>query len=322
MPRATEDFGGVVLVLGGGGARGIAHVGVLEVLEREGLRPQGIVGTSIGAIVGGLYALTGSAEETLSRLRTLFHTETFRSIIRKSERLARRRPPGKGLAITTPLESARKFLMILPTFTRRGVMEDPNVEASIDMLFQHATFEDTKLPFAAVALDLRSGKDVVFRSGPLARAVLASMSLPGIFPPVEVEPFLLVDGGPTAKVPVRIARALGADRVLAVDVSYHPPYQETFHTAFEILNRVRDLASERLVLEDLAAADVLLQPELGDVVWYDFDLWQYLYFKGRHEAEDHLDDIRKLFKPGPLDRLRPRRGVGKLERAAFTLVTG
>lgn len=317
----TRAFGGVVAVLGGGGARGMAHVGVLEILEREGLHPDGVVGTSIGAIVGGLYALTGSVQETFARLRTLFHSETFRSVIRKADRLSRKSPPRSGLAVAAPLESARRFLMILPTLTRKGVMEDPAVEASLEMLFRHATFRDTKIPFAAVALDLRTGRDVVFRSGPLARAVLASMSIPGIFPPVEIDRFLLVDGGITAKVPVRIARSLGADRVLAVDVSYHPPVQETFSSAFEILNRVRDLASERLVLEDLSQADLLLQPELGDVAWHEFDLWQYLYFKGRMEAEEHLDDLRKLFKPGPLDRLRPRRGVGKLERIAFTLVT-
>lgn len=322
MGRDTKDMKGIGVVLGGGGARGIAHIGVLEILEREGLRPDIILGTSIGAIVGGLYALTGSTDETLARLRTLLHTETFRRIIRKAQRLVRQSPPNKGPAITAPLESARKFLMVVPTLTRQGVMEDPNVEASIHMLFKHATFEDTKIPFVAVALDLRTGKDVVFRGGPLATAVLASMSLPGVFPPVEYENFLLVDGGPTAKVPVRIARTLGVERVLAVDVSYHPPHQENFSTAFEIMNRVRDLASERLVLEDLAAADLVLQPDLGDVVWYDFDLWQYLYFKGRYEAERHLDAIRKLFKPGPLDRLWPRRSVGQLDRVSFALVGG
>jgi len=299
----------------------MAHVGVLEVLEEEGLHPDGVIGTSIGAVVGGLYALTGSVRETLARLRTLFHSETFRSVMRKADRLSRKSTPRSGLAVTESLESARRFLMILPTLTRKGVMEDPNVEAGLEMLFRRATFQDTQIPFAAVALDLRTGRDVVFRSGPLARAVLASMSIPGIFPPVEIDRFLLVDGGITAKVPVRIARMLGADRVLAVDVSYHPPVREDFASAFEILNRVRDLATERLVLEDLAQADLVLQPELGDVAWHEFDLWQYLYLRGRMEAEEHRDELRKLFKPGVLDRLRPRKGVEKLERADFTLVT-
>ncbi|MEU4692480.1 patatin-like phospholipase family protein [Actinoplanes sp. NPDC023714] len=172
------------LALGGGAVRGAAHVGVLDELVRAGLEPAVVTGTSAGALVGALYAAGQSPSEIVKLAQTL-----------------------------------RWAKMVRPARTRKALFETSRLGAFLDTALGHATFDDLKLPFAAVACDLATGDEVVMREGSVAQAVLASAAVPGVFPPVDRDGLMLVDGSLVNIVPAGLARRLGADIVVAVDVS-------------------------------------------------------------------------------------------------------
>ncbi|MCS7239891.1 MAG: patatin-like phospholipase family protein [Candidatus Bipolaricaulota bacterium] len=180
----------VGLALGSGGARGAAHVGVLKVLEREGIKVSAIAGASIGAMVGGAYA----AGLPLARIEEEWLT-TSRAKLLKS---------------------------FLPTFPRTGLTSGSGLRRYLREILGEVRIEDLPVPFAAVATDLDTGKPVVLRSGPLVEAIRASTAIPGVFQPVRWEGRLLVDGGLVEPLPVRVCRELGAEVVIAVDTNPAP----------------------------------------------------------------------------------------------------
>ncbi|BCJ49328.1 hypothetical protein Asp14428_08030 [Actinoplanes sp. NBRC 14428] len=172
------------LALGGGAVRGAAHVGVLDVLDAAGLAPAVIAGTSAGALIGALYAAgTGPSE------------------------------------ISKVAQALRWSRLIRPARTRRALFATARLGAFLDDLLGGRDFDALDLPFAAVACELTTGDRVVLRDGPVASAVLASAAIPGVFPPVERDGRLLVDGSLVDIVPAGLAREMGADVVVAVDVS-------------------------------------------------------------------------------------------------------
>jgi NTE family protein len=170
----------ISVALGGGGARGLAHIGVLKVLEREGVRIRGLAGTSIGGIIGAAYAAGYGPE----RIQALAGSASIRELLRG-------RPQGPGL------------------------MGIDRVEEFLHSILEERTFADLRLPFAVTAADLNSGEEVVLREGVVAHAVLATIALPGIFPPQVMGDQRLIDGGALDPVPVRPARQLGGGPVVA-----------------------------------------------------------------------------------------------------------
>lgn len=180
----------VGLALGSGGARGAAHVGVLKVLEREGIKISAIAGASIGAMVGGAYA----AGLPLSRIEEEWLTTSRTKLLRS----------------------------FLPTFPRTGLSSGAGLRRYLREILGDVRIEELPIPFAAVATDLDTGEAVVLRSGPLVDAIRASTAIPGVFQPVHWEGRLLVDGGMVEPLPVRICRELGADVVVAVDTNPAP----------------------------------------------------------------------------------------------------
>ncbi len=176
------------LALGGGGARGLAHIGVLKVLEREGIPIDAIAGTSMGGIVGSLYAAGKTVEEIEATVKKHGNTSQMYKLI--DVRLL-----GAGLLKGNRI---KKLLA--------------------EMLGAEATFADLRLPFAVVATDYNTGREVVLKEGSLVEAVRATMSVPGVFEPVELGNWQLLDGGVLDNVPVGVVRDLGAEKVIAVDV--------------------------------------------------------------------------------------------------------
>jgi NTE family protein len=238
------------LALGGGAVRGAAHIGVLQVLEREGIVPDIIVGTSIGAAVGAAYAAGVSTAE-ISRL---FHMARWHRLARLTWRNR------LSLLDTEPLEAL--------------------IQASIGV----PTFEQLPRRFAAVACDILTGERVVLQSGSLARAVCASAAIPGLFPPVELDDWLLVDGGVVDNLPVDVARELGADYVIAVDL--FPPPRGTQRPAnlFEVLIAAGGLWS-RANHPDPATIDCYIPPDIGAYLPWDFNAVPELEARGRAAAE-------------------------------------
>ena len=194
------------LVLGGGGAKGAAEVGVLKVLEEAGVRPDYIVGTSIGSIVGGLYAAGYSATE----LETMFKTQEWLSLL-----------TDRNTELSNEPYITKNGTTYIFGFPIVGMMKGERIEHMLDSMVSAkgvTRIEKLKIPFRCIAADIRTAEEVVMSEGSLVYAMRASMAIPGIFKPVKKGDRLLVDGGMLNNLPVDVCKALGADIVIAVDL--------------------------------------------------------------------------------------------------------
>jgi len=230
------------LALGGGGAKGAAEVGVLKVLEEVGIKPDVIAGTSIGSIVGGLYA----AGYTAAELDTMFQTQEWISLLTDRSSELEGDPYAKVDGVT--------YIFGIPVYDRQsrglGVMEGSSIEEMLDSMATAKgcrEFAQLKTPFRCVAADIRSGEEVILGEGSLALAMRASMSIPGVFKPVEINGRTLVDGGMLNNLPVDVCRQMGADIVIAVDLQQNE--QE--------LRRQRDLSSFESLADLIGITGVL-----------------------------------------------------------------
>lgn len=206
------------LALGGGGAKGAAEVGVLKVLEEAGIQIDYIAGTSIGSIVGGLYAAGYSAKE----LETMFQTQEWLTLL-TDRNASLSNEPYKTIDGVT-------YIFGFPVMDRNsrgiGMMRGGRIEQVLDSMVSIkgcTEFESLKIPFRCVAADIRTAEEVVLSKGVLCKAMRASMAIPGIFKPVERGDWLLVDGGMLNNLPVDVCRKMGADIVIAVDLEQDEP---------------------------------------------------------------------------------------------------
>ena len=257
----------VALVLSGGSARGFAHLGVLRVLAQEGWRPDLVVGTSAGAIVGALYASglsVADIEAAAATLdwRVLFDFDPVRLLL-----------GGNGLGIL-PGEGLERFLrQRLPL-----------------------TIERFPMPFAAVAADMQQGEVVVLNQGDAARAVLASCAVPGLYAPVRVRGRLLADGQAVSPLPVLTARRLGAVRVLAVDVIY-PPQHAEMSSPVSMLFQAGVVSAWRLGLAERVLADLVITPDIRTAAQLGPASRDWVTAAGERAARAQLPQIRALFEP-------------------------
>ena len=219
------------LALGGGAARGFAHVGVIEVLEEAGIKPQLIVGTSAGSVVAAFYA-SGKTSAQLQRISEM-------------------------------MDESMLTDWTVPLLTR-GVMRGDALTKYIDQQLNIKKIEEMKIPLGVVATDLHSGQAILFQRGDVALAVRASSSVPAVFPPVKIGDREYVDGGLVSPVPVRFARQMGADVVLAVDIS-SPPEGNKADGMLQILLQTFSIMGKSINDFELKDADVVVRPQLQGV---------------------------------------------------------
>ena len=274
-----------VLALGGGGARGFAHIGFLEILEREGMRLAGITGTSAGAVIGGMFLALGSSDAVIDRWREAFD----RGLIPEVSAFGKE---DQDRAAEHPLlQVARRIrdrVVISLAVNKSTLIDGDELDEALDFLLPDVDIVDLRLPFVAVAADLRTGEEVRLARGPLRRAVRASSSIPGMVPPIEIEGRLLTDAGIVAEVPVGAAGELGRP-VIAVDVSSPiPPYREG-RLVLETLARTAMMTSTVLRQCQLREANRVVHPEIGQVVWSDWNRFDELVEAGRDAARRLLD---------------------------------
>jgi NTE family protein len=279
------------LALGGGGALGMAHVGVLEYLEQRHIRPDLVVGSSIGAIIGGLYALDPDVGKLRTRIRAILEDKSLGG---KIGNLAHE-PDVSGVTHTKELaQFIQKQLAGIKLLNTISLRPREDLSTIIDALFGNAQIEDAKTPFAAVVLDILSGEELALREGSMAEAVYASAAIPGIFPPQLREKRELVDGGFTSSCPVHFARHLGADVVVAVPINRILISCRASRTGIEVMTRTDEIARHKLAKVEIESADLIISPKSSDSHWGDFSSWESVAARGLEAAEAAAPDLDRL----------------------------
>ncbi len=279
------------LALGGGGTRGGIHIGVLRVLEREGIPIHCVAGTSIGALVGAMYAAGRSATAIERRLREYLESEAFRKA--RFNFMAETSAETRFGILTRIASFIKKEFILTLALSRPHLISKDRFMESLGFFIPDMRIEELQLPFAAVATDLETGEEVVIRRGSLLQAVYASCTYPGVVEAVRWGGRLLVDGGVVSMVPVRAARGLGADVVVAVNAERCIGESIEGLSGIEILFRADDIMGAELTRCQTQDADVLIQPGVGDAKWYDFQKMPEHVDLGERAALERIGDIRK-----------------------------
>ncbi|MET0068048.1 MAG: patatin-like phospholipase family protein [Candidatus Thiodiazotropha sp.] len=271
-PDHSSDRPKIGLVLSGGGARGASHIGVLKVLEAHRIPIDIITGTSMGSIVGGMYAYGYSVEDIERLLAETDWDRVFRDEPPRTERSIRRKQDDFNFLIK--LEAGiKEGRFIIP----KGLLQGQQLSLRLKSLTLSAPndFDELPIRFRAVATDIESGEAVALQNGTLSDAMLASMAIPGVFAPVEWQDRLLVDGGVANNLPVQLARDLGADILIVVDLSSQMQSREGLGSPFSILNQTLGFTIQKNTEEQralLSSSDILIQPDLSGFSSTDF--WQ------------------------------------------------
>lgn len=280
------------LVLGGGGARGLAHIGVLKVLEAEGLRPGLIVGTSMGAIVGGMYAQYPNAAVVEDRIKRLIRSTPFRRIV--LDAFAHEGAPDSLRTVSALYGRMKRGYGMLKSVWSPGIVEVPVLIDFLSRLLDDAPIGKCVIPFAAVSCDLLTGNEVVCRTGLMLRAIAASSAIPGVVSPVRLNGKWLVDGGPTSMVPVDAARGISPLPPVAVSVTRRVEGKRKMTNAIDVVLRAGAIARMRLTEYNLRDARVVLRPGVGSYGWADFEAVDRFVAEGEAAARKSLRLIRRL----------------------------
>ncbi len=256
----------ICFVLGAGGARGIAHIGFLQAMEENDIKPDYIVGCSMGAVVGACYSIGIS--------------------------------PSKMKSVAEELKTKDIIDLNLKIFTKKSILHSVKMRNKIASLLENKNFSDCLIPFNCVAVDLVTGKAVALSEGSLVDAVCASSAIPTIFRPVEMKGMDLVDGGVLERVPVKFAKDFDADVIVAVDVlGKLQPYTETKSVLGHLLRTldVVDCFNTEKYLKKYKP-DVLIYPELGDMSQYKVEKLSFAYEQGYKAGLEAVKKIKNKLK--------------------------
>ena len=292
MKRKGKKIG---LALGGGGARGLAHIGVLKALDQAAIPVDVLVGTSIGALVGGAYASGLNPSELEEKFLNFLNSKIFkRSAIRAIEAAQSKRETGFIRKLQCFIQN--RYHMVQALF-KPGILSSEEFRPVIDFFIPDILVEETRPPFRAVATDLVSGEPFVFSRGSLRQAITASCAVPGTIAPLKEGRMLLSDGGIISLVPCSVARREGSDIVIAVTVTHDIWTEASIKSVVDLYFRASDIMSDRLKKYEIMEADVVIHPHVGDLHWADFSLARDLIHEGERAAREKLQDIALARRP-------------------------
>ncbi len=300
------------LALGSGGARGLAHAGVLEALEDAGIRADLVAGTSMGAIIGGLYAQNPDPASVWQRLGDYVDNEDFASywapFLPKDENGAR--DPQSRLVDV--FDFMQRKLIAVKTVTRPYMQSEDKLRGPLAKLFGPISFSDLQIPLAAVALDLVAGESVVYTEGPLIEGIYASSAIPSVFPPLEKDGQLIVDGGGPFRVPIEACQEMGANFIIAVDI---PAFEETsFTTGLDMILRSNTIARRRLNKLICEQADFIIRPNVTEFHWADFGAAEACRARGYKAAMEAMPELEKQIRWRKSLPYKAKVAAGKLLR--------
>ncbi len=295
-----KDRPKVGVVLSGGGAKGMAHIGALKVIEEAGVTIDYIGGTSMGAIVGALYA----SGYTATQLDSMFRATNFGDLIQdnlpRSAKSFYEKEDSERYALTLPFND---FKVTVPS----GFSAGQNVYNELVRLLYHVKdvedFSTLPIPFVCIATDVETGNEVVLRQGYLPEAIMASGTLPSLFEPTTINDKILIDGGVVNNYPVSQVRAMGADIIIGVDVQHGLSDREALLSATEILLQINNYRTVQAMVKKIDLTDIYIKPQIEQFSVMDFDRINALIRSGEVAAIEHFDELRHLSSGGP--RRRP-----------------
>ncbi len=282
------------LALSGGGAKGIAHIGVLKVLEEAGIRPDYVTGTSIGSIMGGLYAIGYSVEELEAMAKDIDWNYYFNDELKRTDLPIEERQYSERYQVKFGIEDNK---VQFP----KGFIQGQKIGLLLSYLTFPAhgitDFDKFPIPFRCVATNAETGEKVIIKNGSLAKAMRASMSLPSIFEPMEVDGKILLDGGVVQNLPVQEAFDMGAEIVIAVDIT-SPLYKRSeLKSLIQVLEQTSSYKLAESVAVQRALADVVITPDILGFGTLDFEEVDSLLYLGVQAAKEQLPAILKLAHP-------------------------
>ena len=278
------------LALSDGGARGLSHIGVLDALHPQ-ISLDYVAGTSIGAVVGAMYCSTTDPKWIYNRFKLFFETDEFNSIGLSKLNVADNEEP-------TFFEDIGKYvkekLIINLAIDRKGIIKPSRLKNALEFLIPVKDFSNLKIPFSCVAVDLNSGKDIVYESGNLIDAVLASAAIPGYLQPIEKDNMLLVDGGVSMPIPVDILYNHQMDFLIAVEAGiteFQPIHSPNL---LKILGRAEQISTKKLSLFKSTKANITIRPDTMNLFWSEFDKIDSLYENGKKAGKVALKKIKTM----------------------------
>ncbi|NER10189.1 NTE family protein [Muriicola jejuensis] len=287
-PSAPPKVG---LVLSGGGAKGLAHIGALKVIEETGVHLDYIGGTSMGAIVGALYASGFSASQLDSLFRNTDLADLIQDNMPRDAKTFYEKEDSERYALTLPFNN---FKLSFP----QGLSSGQNIYNALVRMLYHVKdirdFNDLQIPFFCIATNVETGKQVLLNQGYLPEAILASGTFPSLFQPAEVEEEVLIDGGVLNNYPVEELRALGAEIVIGVDVQHGLRDRSNLSSATEILLQINNFRTIKDMSRKSALTDIYIKPDMENYSVIDFEKKDSIIDTGEKVAREHLPELREL----------------------------
>lgn len=281
------------LALGGGGARGLAHIGILQILEEENIPIDYVTGVSIGAIVGALYANFLNAAQVRDHLKNFIEGEAFQSLgFHHLERQSNYEPT----FLEQFTQIVAKKIIIKVNAQRLGLISVEKMNRVFSVLYEGMAFESMKIPFGAMAGNLDTGDGHLFIDGDLVTAVQASSSIPGWVEPVKIEGQYYADGIVYASVPTACIHDMGADIVIAVDVTNRKFNKHELKSSLDVVAREEHIIKNRLTDMVLGFADVVIRPDTKGLEWYEYSKLDELMYEGRQAARTKVKEIKDLLQ--------------------------
>lgn len=287
------------VVLSGGGAKGLAHIGVLKVLEEAGIKVDYIGGTSMGAIVGGLYAAGYSATELDSIFNSLDADALIQDYTPRGSKNFFEKRNDELYALALPFKD---FKLGFPTAISKGLYNYTTVNRLTDHVRHIRDFDCLPIPFVCIATDIETGEEVVLRNGVLPDAILASGAFPSLYYPVEIDGRLLIDGGVTNNYPIEEVRKMGADIIIGVDVQDGLKDRTQIKGATGVLVQINNYQMIKKMEEKRKATDIYIKPDISSYTVISFDEGQQIIDEGEESARMILESLKALGTGSPVER--------------------
>lgn len=281
------------VALGGGGARGVSHIGALRAILESGFRIDRIVGTSIGSLAGSIYATNPNIADCTASTIDYLESKEFQT---KQASLYGAHPTNSGSGQSGVLawyDRIKSFLwarsLLTRLFTRRALLKANFLHQIVAALVPDIDIADCPVPMSIITVDLKSGEQIVLEQGSLRKAIVASASIPGVFPPVEWENMLLCDFGVLDSLPTAVASSFYSDVTIGVDVGPTLSPVDDCESGLHVLLRMDEIGESLIRSRSLELADVLIRPEVGQFQWFDFSQPREMIDSGLNAGRDSME---------------------------------